>query len=245
MDDLERFEFTVPGYTPETMPLDRLIEYLSQLMVILGQPSDLHLIDIKRSSTKPVMVMPHHAAVKARKRARETWEGGGSQRARQAYQRIRRMVADDGGKPATLSTAREGTILEFPGVDDGADQEINAVRQASSVTGELIRVGGETEFDQILLRDFSGEIISGCFATKDIAKQLARHLHESVRLDGIATWSRDRQGEWQIQRMKVSSWETLEDTKLGDALVELHQLAGGWPTDLTSTVLKMRNEDAA
>lgn len=244
MDDLERFEFTVPGYTPETMPLDRLIEYLSQLMIILGQSSDLHLVDIKRSSTKPVMVMPHHAAVKARKRARETWEGGGSQRARQAYQRIRRMVADDGGTPATLST-RDGTILEFPGVDDGADQEISSLRQASSITGELIRVGGETEFDQILIRDFSGEVISGCFSTKDVAKQLAKHLHESVRLDGIATWSRNRQGEWQIQRMKVLSWETLEETKLGDALAELHKLTSAWPVDLAETLLEMRDEDAA
>ena len=71
MADFERFEFVLPGYTPETMPLDRLLEYLGQLAVILGNPSDLHLIKIEKSSTKPVIVMPHHAAAKARKAIRQ------------------------------------------------------------------------------------------------------------------------------------------------------------------------------
>jgi hypothetical protein len=244
MADFERFEFTVPGYTPETMPLDRLIEYLNQLIVILGNPSDLHLVDIKKSSTKPVLVMPHHAAVKARQRARETWEGGGSVRQRTAYHRIRRMVADDGGKPAVLVT-RDATILEFPSVDLGADQEISTLRQASSISGELLRVGGDSEFDQILLKDFSGEIISGCFASKDVAKNLATFLHDPVRLSGVASWQRDRTGKWQISRMKVQSFEVLERDGLENALVEAQRAVRDWPEDLTDTLLDMRKDKAA
>lgn len=244
MADLERFEFTVPGYTPETMPLDRLIDYLQQLMVILGQPSDLHLVEIKKSSTRPVFLMPHHAAVKARSRARETWEGGGPLRARDAYRRIRRMVAEDGGMPAVLS-AREGTILEFPSVDLGADQEISSVRQPTTVTGELIRVGGDTEFAQILLKDYSGEIVAGCFATRDIAKRLAKQIYEHVRLSGVASWHRDRHGKWQIARMKVQSFETVEDHAMGAALAEVQAAVSDWPDDLTSRLLDMRRGEAA
>lgn len=244
MADLERFEFTVPGYLPETMPLDRLIEYLNQLMVILGQPTDLHLIGIEKSSTRPVLVMPHHAAVKARQRARETWEGGGPLRARQAYQRICRMVSDDGGKPATLS-AKEGTILEFPSVEVGADQEVGSIRQPTSVTGELIRVGGDAEFDQILLKDLSGEIVSGCFATREVAKQLAKCLHDHVRLHGIASWHRDQQGSWHIARMKVQTFETLDADGLAEALEAVQTETADWPDDAFDTLLGMRRGDAA
>ena len=244
MADFERFEFTVPGYTPETMPLDRLLEYLQQLMTILGQPSDLHLVGIERSSTKPVLVMPYHAAVKAKQRARETWEGGGSVKARKAYQKIRRMVSDDGGKPATLAT-NMGTILEFPGVDLGADQEIQSMRQATSVSGELLRVGGDGEFDQILIKDFSGEIISGCFATKDVAKQLAQCLHEQVRLNGIASWHRNRSGIWEISRLKVQTFETLETESLSEVLGQIHATTSAWPNDLTEQLLAMRKDEAA
>ena len=239
MADFERFEFVVPGYTPDTMPLDRLIEYLTQLTVILGNPSDLHLVGIEKSSTKPVLIMPHHAAVKARHRARETWEGGGSARQRSAYNRIRRMVADDGGKPAVL-TSRQITILEFSSVDLGADQEISSMRQASSVAGELIRVGGDSEFDQILLKEFSGDVVSGCFATKEVAKQLAKCLHEHVRLHGIASWSRDRRGKWQISRMKVLTFETLENDSLSEAIAEAQAAVGEWPEDLVEKLLEMR-----
>lgn len=244
MADFERFEFVLPGYTPETMPLDRLLEYLGQLAVILGNPSDLHLIKIEKSSTKPVIVMPHHAAAKARKRARDTWEGGGPAQARNAYRRIRRMVSEDGGQPARL-TSKSATILEFPSVDLGADQEIGSVRQSSSITGELIRVGGETEYDQILLRDISGDVISGCFATKEVAKQLAKLLHEYVRLHGIASWSRDRHGKWRMMRMKVQAFEEVDDETLGEALASVQQATVNWPDDLSERLLAMRGGEAA
>lgn len=244
MADFERFEFVLPGYTPETMPLDRLIEYLSQLMAILGNPSDLHLIEIAKSSTKPVFLLPHHAATKARKRARETWEGGGPVQARKAYRRIRRMVSEDGGKPARLTSA-SATILEFPSVDLGIDQEIGSVRQATSVTGELIRVGGETEFDQILLRDVSGAVISGCFATKDTAKQLAKNLHEYMRLHGIASWHRDRHGKWQMMRMKVQTFEKVDAESLSEALAAVQGSVSDWPDDLSEQLLEMRGGEAA
>jgi hypothetical protein len=82
--DLEHFKFTVPGYTPETMPLDRLLEYLTQLSIVLGQPGELHLVGVEKGSTRPVIAMRHDVAVKARMRAREIAQGGGSQRRRYA-----------------------------------------------------------------------------------------------------------------------------------------------------------------
>ena len=71
MTDLEHFEFAVPGYSPETMPLDRLMAYLEQLIIILGNPAELHLIAIKRSSTKPIIAMRPDVATKARRRVSE------------------------------------------------------------------------------------------------------------------------------------------------------------------------------
>ena len=66
MKDLERFKFTLPGYTPDTMPLSRLMEYLKHLSIVLGSPDDLHLIGIERGSTRPVLAMRHDVAHRAR-----------------------------------------------------------------------------------------------------------------------------------------------------------------------------------
>lgn len=242
MADFERFEFTVPGYTPETMPLDRLIEYLSNLMVILGQPSDLHLVDIKESSTRPIILARHDVARKVRTRAREVWSGGGPARAQGAFKRVRRMVAEDGGKPAILAFRQE-TILEFEGDGLAEDQVIPSVRQPTTISGELVRVGGTSEYAQLLIEDFSGNVIAGCTIDKSHASELGALIYKPVRLHGIGSWSRSERGVWELTRMHVQTFEPLENEPVDEVLNEARD-ALDWPEDLHEQLLSMR-EDAA
>lgn len=243
MADLERFEFIVPGYTPETMPLDRLIEYLNQLMIILGNPSDLHLVEIKRSSTKPVLLARHDVAVKVRNRAREVWSGGGNDRSQTAFKRIRRMVAEDGGKSAVLQ-AKEGTIIEFPTVDLGEDQIVSAVRQQTTISGTLIRIGGVAENAQLLIQDFSGEIVSGCTAPRNLAPELGALIYKPIVVHGVGSWCRSAQGKWELSRLHVQSFEPLEDLSIDQVLMEAEAATSNWPDDVVDQLLAMR-EDAA
>lgn len=242
MADFERFEFTVPGYTPKTMPLDRLIEYLSQLMVILGQPSDLHLVDIKESSTRPIILARRDVARKVRTRAREVWSGGGPARAQDAYRRVRRMVAEDGGKPAVLAFRQE-KILEFEGDALAEDQVVPSVRQPTTISGELVRVGGTSEYAQLLVEDFSGNVIAGCTVDKSHAAELGALIYKPVRLHGIGSWSRSERGAWELTRLHVQTFEALKDEPL-DGVIDEALATLDWPEDLHEQLLAMR-EDAA
>lgn len=243
MADFERFEFSVPGYTPETMPLDRLIEYLNQLMVILGNPSDLHLVDIKTGSTRPVLLARHDVARKVRGRAREVWSGGGPARAQSAFKRVRRMVAEDGGKPALLISKKQ-TILEFEGDEIAEDQVVPSVRQPTTISGKLVRIGGTSEYAQALVEDFSGNVIAGCTVDREQASQLGAMLYKTVQLHGIGSWSRDERGKWQLARFHVQTFEQMEDVEVDDVLREAADALGAWPDDLHEQLLSMR-EDAA
>ena len=62
MSDFEKFSFVIPAYSPETMPLDRLIEYLQQIALIIGDPNNIHLVEIKKSSTAPVFLVQKRIA---------------------------------------------------------------------------------------------------------------------------------------------------------------------------------------
>lgn len=243
MADFERFEFTVPGYTPETMPLDRLIEYLNQLMVILGNPSDLHLVDIETGSTKPVLLARHDVARKVRGRAREVWSGGGPARAQDAFRRVRRMVAEDGGKPAILAS-KKVTILEFQGDEIAENQIVPSVRQPTTINGKLVRIGGTSEYAQALVEDFSGNVIAGCTVDRGQAARLGALLYKPVQLHGIGSWSRDEKGKWQLARFHVQSFDPLEDAPIDDVLREAAEAVSHWPDDLHEQLLGMR-EDAA
>lgn len=243
MADFERFEFSVPGYTPETMPLDRLIEYLNQLMTILGNPSDLHLVDIETGSTRPVLLARHDIARKVRGRAREVWSGGGPARAQMAFKRVRRMVAEDGGKPAVLFSKKQ-TILEFQGDDFAEDQVVPSVRQPTTINGKLVRIGGTGEYAQALVEDFSGNVIAGCTVDRGHAAQLGALLYKPVQLHGIGSWSRDEKGKWQLVRFHVQTFEQMEDAEIDDVLREAAEAVSNWPDDMHGQLLHMR-EDAA
>ena len=241
--DLERFEFTVPGYTPETMPLDRLIEYLSQLTVVLGEASELHLIGIEKSSTRPVLVMRHDVATRARARASEVRQGGGSARRRSAFDKIRHMVSEDGGAPASLK-APEGQILEFSKIDLGADQVVHALRQPTTVQGELIRLGGPRENAQLLIQELSGNVIAGCTAPRSVATAMAHLLYKPVSVSGVARWHRNNIGKWEIESLHVQSFEELEADDHESVVAKLQAVRAPWPDDVMEQLAAMR-QDAA
>ncbi|MDB5692130.1 MAG: hypothetical protein JWO81_1193 [Alphaproteobacteria bacterium] len=243
MADLERFKFTLPGYTPDEMPLDRLIEYLNQLSIILGQPGDLHLIGIEKSSTRPVLAMRHDVAFKARARARQVAEGGGSARRREAFDTIRRMVAQDGGKPAVLKSGN-AQILKFPSADIGLDQVIQSVRQQTSIEGTLVRVGGIGENAQLLIQEMSGNVIAGCTASRSVAQAMAPLIYHAIRVSGIGSWHRTEEGRWAITRLHVQSFDPLDESELEDVVARLRSLNVKWPADTIEQLQAMREQAA-
>lgn len=244
MADLERFKFTVPGYSPETMPLDRLMDYLAQLSVVLGKPGDLHLVGVEKGSTRPVLAMRHDVAVKARHHAREVAEGGGSARRREAYNTIRRMVAQDGGQPAVLKEPRGAIILKFPSVDIGQDQVIQSLRQPTSIEGTLVRVGGIGENAQLLIQELSGNVIAGCTASRAVAQELAHLIYHAIRVSGIGSWHRTEEGKWEITRLHVQTFEPLDESELEDVVARLRGVSVKWPADSIEQLQAMRGQAA-
>ena len=244
MKDLERFKFTVPGYTPETMPLDRLMEYLNHLSIVIGSPGDLHLVAIERSSTRPVLAMRHDVAVKARHHAREVSQGGGSARRREAFDTIRRLVAEDGGKPAVLKEPKGAVILKFPSVDIGQDQVIHAIRQPTSLEGALVRIGGVGENAQLLIQEMNGNVIAGCTASRSVAQAMAPLIYRSIRVSGIGTWHRNEDGKWAIVRLHVQSFEPLDESELDDVVAKLRAVNVEWPADSMAQLQAMREQAA-
>lgn len=244
MADLERFKFTVPGYTPDTMPLDRLMEYLNQLAVVLGNPGDLHLVGVEKGSTRPVLAMRHDVAAKARHHAREVAEGGGSTRRREAFNTIRRMVGQDGGQPAVLKAPKGAIILKFPSVEIGEDQVINSLRQLTSIEGTLVRVGGVGENAQLLIQELSGNVIAGCTASRAVAQDMAHLIYRAIRVSGVGSWHRTETGKWEIARLHVQSFEALDESELEDVIAKLQALNVKWPADALGQLQAMRGQAA-
>jgi hypothetical protein len=244
MKDLERFKFTLPGYAPETMPLNRLMEYLNHLSVVLGSPGDLHLVGIERGSTRPVLAMRHDIAHRARNNARAVAEGGGSATRREAFNNIRRMVAEDGGETAILKAPKGAVILKFPSAAMGEDQVVNSLRQHTSIEGTLVRIGGIGDNAQLLIQEMDGTVIAGSAASRPLAQEMARLIYHPLRVNGDATWHRTEEGKWKITRLLVQSYAPLDERELGEVVAELRAVKIKWPEDSFEQLQAMRGQAA-
>ena len=121
--------------------------------------------------------------------------------------------------------ADQGT-LEFRGVKN-AEEPLPFLRERGRIVGLVVRVGGTGDRIPVLLES-DGELISGCQASREVAKALAGHLFEHVRLDGEGSWLRDAQGRWKLRRFNISTFEPVDATTVSEALAELRAVAGDW-----------------
>ena len=221
----EEFRFKIDAYTPETLPMSRLAEYLEALAVLLGEKQAVHFVRIENGSAVPVIRVEAEATPKVRERIKGVRRGSGVSDAMRAYRSINEKLRLD-NTTGLLSGSTAADILTFPGKEEVLP-DFGPIRQRGSVDGEVIRVGGQGERVPIMLQAEEG-VVTHLFTTKPLAKALGRHLYESVRLFGKGRWCRDREGKWNLEHFSIESFEVLNSEPLSAALAGLRVVQGGW-----------------
>lgn len=235
------FRFKIGAYTPETIPMARLADYLVELAKVLGHEQSVHLVELESGSTAVVHRVEHDAIPKVVARARGVTTGEAPQEAQRAYDRINKYLREDNAA-AVLRRGKRGTkILEFPGVSQA--EEVFTVSQLGSISGEIVRVGGTQEQVPVLL-ETEGRQLSGCHTNRQLAKQLAQHLFEQVRLTGQGYWFRNADGDWELNHFRIDHFETLSDANLTTALHELRGAVGKVPESAYEDVISIRSGGA-
>lgn len=199
----------------------RLAEYMAQLAAMLGEPTAVHFVKLERGSTSIVHRVRQEAAPKVRERARAVRRGDAPRDALRAYDTVNKMLRDDNGVGA-LKERDDAVIIPFPGREN-AEEKYAAIRERGTMAGVIIRVGGPHKWVPILI-EAEGEAISGCWADRLVAKQLAQRLFEPVRLFGTGKWNRNADGKWSLQEFVVEGFEPLSDEPLSEAIGRLRAI---------------------
>lgn len=219
------YRFKIDAYTPATIPMARLAEYMAHIAEVLGEPNAVHFARLERGSTSLVTRIEHEALPKVRDRTRAVRRGDAPRDAIRAYHNINKLLRDDNGV-GQLEEKRTGIVLRFPG-RDASEERFASVRQPGSIDGEVVRVGGTDETIPVLLKS-EGEQIVGCWANKALAKDLGGRLFEYVRLYGNGRWSRDADGLWSLVDFKITSFDPLHEAPLSAALQTLRAVGTDW-----------------
>ncbi|MGB0072795.1 MAG: hypothetical protein WBP71_07585 [Terracidiphilus sp.] len=225
-------------WTPETMPMARLVEYLADLAIIFGHEEHVHLIKVSDGSTQPIFWMHPTIADQAIFRMRRAEKEEGDPKAISAYKRINVRLITDNGRADVVDmkeTDEKAKIIEFPGKLE-AHRKIRSIRESASIAGELRRVGGIDKSIHLLIRQPDGAIIS-VESDEAFAKRLEREgwLFKLIRIHGIATWERDESGTWHLEKFKAHSYdpEPLVDEPFADTIKALRSIPGNKWNDLT------------
>jgi hypothetical protein len=235
------YRFKIDAYTPDTMPMARLAEYMAELSQLLGEAAAVHFRRLEPGSTVVVHKIDREAVPKVRARATSVRRGDAPQDAMRAFKTLNKLLREDNAVGA-LQDKRGKTnaiILRFPGRLETVEK-FAAIRQQGSIDGIINRIGGRDETVHVGLESEDKQI-SGCYTTRGIAKELRHLLFEPVRLYGRGRWNRDDDGNWTLEEFKIESFEALKDAPLSTALAELRDMPTDWVEGAYKELKKIRH----
>jgi len=219
------YRFRIDVFTPRTIPMVRLAEYMAELARVLGESAAVHFERLESGSTVLVHRVQREAVPKVRERVQSVRRGIASRDVLRSYRTINKLLKEDNGA-AVLRESKRGTIIEFPGRNE-VEERYPAVRQYGSVDGIVCRVGGIDRTVPVTL-EIEGQPISAFGTSRPVAKELAKNLFEPIRVFGIGKWLRDQEGNWSLDDFKIESFQTLDDEPLSATLSKLRELAVDW-----------------
>ncbi|MHC2842861.1 hypothetical protein [Bradyrhizobium diazoefficiens] len=231
------YQFRIDVYSPATMPMGRLAQYMSELATLLGERDAVHFRGLTKGSTILNARVDREAAPKVRARVVAVRAGDASGDTQRAFNSLNKLLKADNAVGVLRDAAPRGVVIRFPGRE--AVEERFTVKQQGSIDGIVTGIRGKDSSIHITLQSETQQI-TGCETTRAIAKQLGAKLFEPVRLFGKGKWTRDADGTWELENFRVESFEALRETQLTDALAALRDIPTEWGDDAYQELTDMR-----
>lgn len=227
METHKALEFSIDIFKPETMPMSRLAEYMSELAALYGSELSVHFKELRSGSAVLTADVEEFAVAAVESRLRLAHNAGAPDDLKRAYQSLNGMLKVD--KAVGVIKRPEGdVILAFPGRNTPV-QKTYRVKEAGVLDGVVIRIGGKDNTVPVWLKDLDATIHK-CEANSELARELIKeYLSSPIRVTGQGDWLRDEDGVWTLEKFKITGWEPLDEKPIADILNAARNTKGnGW-----------------
>jgi hypothetical protein len=235
----QEYRFVIDVFTPQTLPMARLAEYLSDLAELFSSKEHVHFIGVDEGSADLLQIVDARATSKVDRRLLmiETRSARGA--LRKAFDDLNDKLYEDNAVGKLVSPS--GRVIKFPGRERDLDKTAGPINEAATIDGEVIQIGGRDETISVYLR--SQDRVHICTATREQGRSIAAHLFQGrVRVTGVGTYVRNGFGEWERRRFVMESFTPLDMEPLGAVITQLRSL-GGPITDPTPFLEEIRNAE--
>jgi hypothetical protein len=224
-----RLIFKIDAYTPQTIPMARLAEYMADVADLIGERANVHFVEVGPGSVQLVHDVQYEAYPKVEARAASIQNGDAPAEAVKAYRALNKRLAEDNTSATYLTRKTGSAILDFPGVRAPKPIEIKPVEQPSTVDGQIVQVGGRVIKAKVPLLIDTGDGIVPCTTSRILAKELRNFfLEEERRFYGRGQWAREETGAWTLNRFEITAHEALDQRPLSALVDELRDVPSGF-----------------
>jgi hypothetical protein len=225
----EEYEFHIDAFTPTTLPMARLAEYLRELSLLIGHTHSVHFKKVKSGSVGVVASVEREAVPKVRVRLQNARDPSAPDDVRRPYERIDNMLREDNA----IGKLLRGTtnVVKFPGREAAKSVRMGPFTEQSSLDGKIVRIGGTDKTAHALIEIAEGEIVSA-ECSRELAKQLAPFLYGApIRLTGNARRERTELGEWKLISFRAKEFSALNADDLATVVGRLREIDADWKKD--------------
>jgi hypothetical protein len=238
------FEFVIDAFTPDTLPMGRLAEYLADLAALLGEKDRVHFIQVGEGSARLAYAVEEVALPTVRHRVAGARIADSESDERRAFESIDHRLREDKATAELRETDQpEGKVLFFPGRTRDVDPAYGPFNQQGQLYGTVIQVGGKRSIVNVNIQD--GELVYYCEASRDLALQLAPLMFNyTVRVHGTGRYFRNPDGQWEMKNFKISDFEKLERRPLAETVERLRSITRkvGLDKDILTKLADLRRE---
>ena len=235
----KQHRFKIDVFTPETLPMERLAEYMLQFAKLLGEPEKVHFVDVEVGSAVLLARIEEVAAPKIARRLSDAARGQGDPDALKALQALDDLLANDNAVGQLLDDSG-AEIIAFLGRNRPKPLEYGPFREDGVLEGVIIKIGGKGETVPIWLQD--NERTHRCAASRPLARRLAKHYDGGLlRVSGTGSWVRLATGAWLMRSFEVKEFELLDNAPLAEVIKRLHNIQGAnWGEDPIAEMIRLR-----
>ena len=234
------------AFTPSTIPMARLAEYMSKIAAMLGNQEKVHFVRLEPGSTVLVNEVEHEAFPKVRERVEAIRANNGPDWGQRAFKEINTLLAKDNASAVLIPPEGGAPVIKFPGRAGEKRLSYGPFNQDWSLDGILIRIGGENDPVPIHIQESEEKPPYICEAKRTIAIKLAPYyLRSPIRVHGHGRWFRDDDDKWAMKRFTITDFKPLKTDRFRDILGRIRAL----DTDLVgmkdpvSEFVNMRRDD--
>jgi len=224
------YRLKIDVYTPATIPMARLAEYMQEFAVLLGEAKSVHFVRLEEGSLNVVSAVEREAAPKVENRVLNAKRDEGPREPREAIRAINRKLREDNGI-GELLTNTGAQIIRFPGREETELVSFGAFNEQGSLDGVVIVIGGRSDPVPVHIESLES-VIYNCYASRAVARELAKYIFgRELRVHGIGRWLRSEAGKWQLERFIIGNFEILNDESLTSVVADLRAVSGSeWPS---------------